>query len=158
MSNMQYFLLNIPVILLTLILYRMVYHVFSNYRVMLFFKKFTYWGVLILLLLEGNIEFFFFSFIGDFSVFFSSNYNHKLFNSSTFIISFLVLFASTFGLFSLYLVYRKKSSQFYDNCSGKCSSAFYYLVVNGVFNITRGLFHRIAINSPDIQVVLLFLL
>lgn len=126
--------------------YRFIYKMLENYRLAVLLKKFSFWGIIILLLLEGNIEFFFFSFAADFQMSFAFTVTHKFMNLSTLIAAFLVLVLSTFGFMSFYLMYGGRSCQLYDNCSGSCASALYFLVVNGLLNVLRGLFHRVSIN------------
>ena len=95
--------------LLTLFAYRIAYRLFRKFRLAVLIKRFTLWEIVILLLLQGNVEFFFFSFTGNFLTLFSINSNHKFFNFFTILASFVFLTLSTYGFVSLYLIYGKKA-------------------------------------------------
>jgi hypothetical protein len=157
-ANIEYFFLNIPIILLTLLAYRLAFRLLFDYRLSSLLRRFSFWGILVLLLLEGNVELFFFSFTADFLTYFSVSYQHKLFNLATVLAAFAILLLSTLGLASLYMLYLKKSSFLYENCHGLCSSALYFAFSNGLLNVVRGIIHRAAISKPDMQAVLLLLL
>lgn len=144
--------------ILTLLLYRSVFKMLFNYPISILLRKFSIEGIVILLLLQGNIQLFFFSFAADFLNLFSSNFNEKLFNFASIVMCFIFLLLATFGFYSFYYFYNKKSQSLYDNYYCSYFSAFFFLFFNGVLNIARGFTHRLAFTSPNLQVILLMLI
>lgn len=144
--------------IITLFLYRAGFKLVFNHRISILLRKFSLDGVVILLLLEGNVELFFFSFASDLLNVFSSSFKEKIFNFASVLMCLVFILLSTVGLFSLYYFYNKKCKNFYENYCYSYKSAFIFLFFNGALNIVRGFTHRLAMAFPTLQAILLMLI
>lgn len=53
-NNLQYFFLNIPLITIALLFMRLVFKILFNYPLSALFRKFSFFGIIVFFLLEGN--------------------------------------------------------------------------------------------------------
>ena len=63
-NNFEFFFYELPVTLLTYFLFQLIFKTLFNYRISKYFRKYAFYGILMFIIYEGNIEqfsFYFFS-------------------------------------------------------------------------------------------------
>ena len=107
-NNLNYFVFQMPILMLIHFLFAMLFKLTSKYKVSILFRKYSFKALFLLLLFEGNIEQFTFYFIAEAQIFFSKNIFHKLINFSIVLFFFLTTFFAFGVLLWLRYHYRRK--------------------------------------------------
>lgn len=106
-NNLDFFYYKVPVLFVGYLLLSLMFKVLFNYRLSRYFRKYSFYGIILLIIYEGNIEQFTFYFLEECKNFFSATLTHKLGNVFMTHFFFIALFFSVAGLIWFKFHYRK---------------------------------------------------
>lgn len=114
-NNLEFFYYELPVIL---VLYSMLLFCFKllfNYRISKYIRKYAFYGILLPLIYQGNVEQFAFYFFSECKSLFSLNISHKMANVLMIYFFFLLIVFSVGGLLFFIFNYRKLVKYFLED-------------------------------------------
>ena len=85
----------------------MVFRLLFNYRLSKYIRKYSFSGMLLLIIYEGNVEQFSFYFFNECKTLFSLNFSHKLANVALIFFFFFLIVFCVGGLLWFTFNYRK---------------------------------------------------
>jgi hypothetical protein len=124
-NNLDFFYYQMPVLLLIYLLLSLTFRLLFNYRVSLLFRKYSFYGLLILIVYEGNMEQFSFYFFSECENLFSASLSHKLSNTFMLFFFFLAVVFAIGGLIWFKVYYRKLVKYFTE----EYTKVYIYLLV-----------------------------
>ena len=114
-NNLDFFFYELPVMFLVQLLLLFLFYRLFNYRISKYFRKYSFYGIFMLMVYEGNVEQFAFYFFSECKSLFSLNFSHKIANVLLIYFFFFVIVFSVGGLFMLFYHYRKLSKYFMED-------------------------------------------
>ena len=114
-NNLEFFFYELPLIFLTYTILLLIFRALFNYRISKYVRKYAFYGILLLIIYEGNVEQFTFFFFNECRNLFSLNIQHKLANVFMIYFFFLMLVFSVGGLLFFTFNYRKLVKYFLDD-------------------------------------------
>lgn len=114
-SCWDYLTINLAMVLAMFILLRVAFNALFNFRVSRNLRPFSFWGYLGLVMVDGNLQFFFFLLFSYSRLTFSLSLSDKFLGVAQIYAFFLCLWFTFSCYFLFYLMYRKLAKYFYDN-------------------------------------------
>lgn len=145
-----------PGILLLYGLLSLVFRALFNHRVSRYFRKYSFYGILLLIVYEGSVEQFTFYFLEECKLFFSGTFSHKLANLFIVYFFFLTLFFSVGGLIWFKFHYKSLVKYFTEEYK---SITLYLLTLEtlekSVFPFLFGAAHSLLLHNLPVQTIVL---
>ena len=107
--------MSVPYIIILFIVVNKLFYCLFNYEISQHIRIFSFWGFLLQMGLESNIEFFTFLGFRNFHTMMSFNFTHKVYLSLMIFFMFFVIIFAFGGYFLLYYFYGKLAKYFLDN-------------------------------------------
>lgn len=154
-SSFIYFL---PFILASFIVFNLLFQVFYNQPVSLFFRKFSLWGLAFIMIFDGNIEELTFFTFSQFRCFFSRSIYHKFLN-----VFIVIIFSLTsIIVFALPLWFKfhygRKSRYLFEEESTNILVILSTMVDRGIICVLFGVVHQLFLGYPNLQISILIFL
>ena len=129
-----------------------------HWKISKIFRKYSFFGILIIMVMEGNIEQFTFYLLGELTIFFSACFTHRIVN--IFIVFFFYLvFTTGFAIFIFFKIcYKKHLNKFIENSKANWVGMIGYTIDRGVICIIFGAAHQLLLSLPDYQILTLSLI
>lgn len=105
-----------PCIFLTYVVLFLLFRALFNHRISIYLRKYSFYGIFLLIVYEGNVESFTFFFFNECKNLFSANFYHKMANVFMIYFFFLLVVFSVGGLVFFYYHYRKMAKYFMEDC------------------------------------------
>ena len=106
-NNLDFFFFELPLALLIYMVLVMVFKLLFNYRLSKYIRKYSFSGMLLFIIYEGNVEQFSFYFFNECRTLFSLNFSHKLANVALIFFFFFLIVFCVGGLLWFTFNYRK---------------------------------------------------
>lgn len=130
---------------------RYVFKLLFNYRVSILFRAFSSFIYLSPLLLDGNLQYFFFLMFSQSRLMFSLNFRDKMFNLISLFSFFFIFLFSVVSCFLSYYLCKKLSKYIIDNWRTRVQGLLCYSVCNFVRMLLFGCLHNLLRSSGTIQ-------
>lgn len=108
-----------------------------------------------MMLCEGNIEQFSFYIFGEFTTFFSANFQHKIVNCAILFFFMMVIFCSFAFYIWLWSLPRCRVSYFTENIKVRLNGLLSYTIDRGVICVLFGAIHQLLLYKPNLQLLAL---
>ena len=154
-SILDFLAFSIPLNLMMVFLLNRMFYFLFNYEVSKFLRVYSFWLVLVEILIQGNLEFF--SFLGwrSFYVLFSFSLTCKAINAFVILFMFVVLLCSTTSYLFYHWVYGKMARYFINNMYRFQSSYILMVVCYGLRPFLKGCVHALFHDRWELQLWLL---
>lgn len=137
---------------------RFLFFLLRNYKISIFFRKFSFWPTLVLIALDGNLQYASYLTAFEFNWFFSSNFLSKCMNGLV-VINFFSIFCFCIGCYFLFrCFYGNLAKYFFDNSKNSQLGAWYLMAQYGLRNILLGFAHSIDFKSYTTTISILFMI
>lgn len=154
-TNAGIFVYSLPICLLTLLLSKMLFTMLYRWPASRFFRKFSFAGILLIMLCEGNVEQLTFYFLGELLAFYSLSTHHKFINAVVVFFYFTIFFTAVGSAWWFRYHYRKNAKYFMEESRVNLTSLWSSTVERGVICISCGVAHQILMSQPNIQLIVL---
>lgn len=134
---------NLILVLVLYLLLRIGFSLLFQYRISIFLRAFSFAMYLVPLLLDGNLQYFFFLMFGQGYLAFSLNPKDKGYTILGYLLSFIVLWLSVISCFFAYYLSRKLSKYILDNWRTRIHGLLSYSLSNAVRMIVFGAIHSL---------------
>ena len=114
-NNLEFFFYELPMVLGTYFVFLMLFKALFNYRISKYIRKYAFYGILLFIIYEGNIEQFAFYFFSECKNLFSFNFSHKIANVLMIYFFFFLIIFSVGGLLFFTFHYRKLVKYFLED-------------------------------------------
>ena len=115
-NNFEFFFYELPGILLIYVIFSLAFRLLFNYRISKYIRKYSFYGVLFLIIYEGNVEQFTYYFFSECRLLFSATFTHKMGRVFMLLFFFFLLVFSVSGLTWFWFHYRKLVKYFMEDC------------------------------------------
>ena len=136
-----FFLISLPLTVLVFIVLRFAFKKGFNHKFSKLLRKFDFWGYLLLLLFEGNIQQFAFYLVFEWENVFFFDFSNKIMKTFAILFGFLVLMVSTGFFFMTYVVYKRLNRYFMDNNINQFKGQLMLILQFGLKNFCFGILH-----------------
>lgn len=151
-NNLEFFFYELPGILLIYVVLSFVFRALFNYRISKFIRKYSFYGILLLIVYEGNIEQFTFYFFSECQLLFSANFTHKLSRCFMLFFFFFLLIFSVGGLTWFWFHYKKLVKYFMEDCQIiSLEAIFLESLERSVFPLLFGCVHAVLNHDLFLQ-------
>jgi hypothetical protein len=142
-NTANFFLSNMIIIVGMFLILRMLFFLLFKYRISIFFRQYSFWPYLVVILLDGNLQFA--SFLVGFELkwLFAHSISNKILTIWLLIIFFFIFTFSIGSYFFFRYFYDGLAKYFMESMGNSNSAAFYMLIHYGVRNILSGFLHSI---------------
>lgn len=127
-----------------------------NLKVSIFLRPFSFWLYLGPILVEGNLQFFFFLMFSQSFLGFSLNSVDKYLTTTSFVLFFLFFWYAFSSYFFYFNLYKRLAKYFFDNWRCRLSGTFMIFFTNSLRNFMMAAVHSLARNHYQLQLTLLF--
>lgn len=124
-------------------LLRLIFRLLFNYRISIFLRAFSFLAYLFPLLLDGNLQYFFFLMFSQSYLGFSINPKDKFLNVAGCLLCFFILWLSMASCFLAYYFSRKLSKYVLDNWRTRVNGLLSYSLSNAARMIIFGAIHSL---------------
>lgn len=128
-------------ILISYLLFRFCFKLLFNYRISIFLRAFSFIMYLVPLILDGNMQYFFFILFAQGYLGFSLSPKDKAFNVVNYLLCFAVLWIAITSSFLAYYLSRKLCKYVLDNWRTRINGLLSYSISNAVRMIVLGALH-----------------
>lgn len=136
---------------------RIIFRFLFNFKISKVLRPFSFWGYLGLIMVDGNLQFFFFLFFSQHKLGFSFNYFQKMLNILNYFFFFICLWF-TFSCYLLfYISYKKLAKYFYDNYQCNLNGIFGLIISSSFKNMTLAAIHNFLRNNYQHQLLSLII-
>jgi hypothetical protein len=111
-NNYNILVYSLPLIIMIEVIFFSLFHLTKNHPFSKIFRKYYFFGILLFMFFEGNIEQYCFYFFEEFSLFFSANFTHKLMNIFLLLFFFVTVFMCVGSYIWFKAYYEKKAKYF----------------------------------------------
>ena len=153
---MDYFVFFLPFTLITVVVFNRLFYCLFHYEISKFLRIYSFWWVLMEILIQRNIEFFTFLGFRNFKTMFHFDMGCKLLVILSLIVFFLTLITTFHSYFHYYGEYGRLAKYFLSNMFRFPSSYALMTIVYGLKPFTKGIIHAMLYEEWVIQVWLLF--
>ncbi len=140
-SLLDFLIFNISLTLTFVFLYNRIFYLLFNYPVSIFLRSYSFWLILLDLLIQRNIEFFTFIICRSIQVMVNFNFTTKLFNTLTILLGFILIICVIGSYAFYYFQYRKLGRYFLYNMYRFPSSYLLMIICDGIKPFLKGLVH-----------------
>ena len=152
---MDYFVLFVPAILLSVFLCNRFFYLLFNFKISIFLRPYSFWWIIFELLIQNNVEFFSFLCFRNTLTPFSLDLPTKMLQ----VLMILMFFLVTVGAFSIYWIYYKEygklAKYFLQNMFRFKTSYVLMIVTFGVRPFLKGAVHALLYENWELQIYLL---
>ena len=134
---------NLVFVLIMFIMLRYVFRLLFNYRISILFRAYSSFIYIIPLLLDSNLQYFFFLMFSQKNLLFSLNFRDKMFNLVGIFSFFFIFFASVVSCFMSYYLCKKLSKYILDNWRTKVHGLLCYSISNFGRMLVFGCLHNL---------------
>ena len=121
-------------------------------------KKYSLYGILLLIVFEGNIEQFSFYFFSECRLLYSATVVHKIGRYFMLLLFFFMLIFSVCGLTLFFVHYKKLIKYFMEDYSRNTFMAILFeSLEKSMFPLLFGAVHALFIDNPFIQTIILII-
>ena len=113
-NNLEFFFYEFPSALGIYFLFFWIFRALFNYRISKLIRKYSFYGILLFIIYEGNIEQLAFYFFRECKNLFSFNFSHKMANVFMIYFFFLIIVFSVGGLLFFFFHYKKLIKYFLE--------------------------------------------
>ena len=152
---MDYFVFFLPFTLITVVLFNRLFRCLFHYEISKFLRFYSFWWVLMEILIQRNIEFFTFLGFRNFKTMFHFDIGSKLLVTLNLIMFFLTLITTFHSYFHYYGEYGRLAKYFLSNMFRFPSSYALMTIVYGLKPFTKGIIHAMLYEEWVVQVWLL---
>jgi hypothetical protein len=157
-NNLQFFCLNIPLVVLTFLALKILFKVFFNNWISLLIREYSFNLFIFVMLMEGNLESFAYFLMYDLRELNSLDYFQKKISVLTVFFSVLFFWYTFLYYFIIKIVEKDNARYFFDNYhTNNYSMALMSSQIN-VFSYFLGMCHIMLDKSYSSQLIVLFLL
>ena len=142
-STTDYFVFFLPFTLVTVVLFNRLFYCLFDYEISRFLRIYSFWWVLMEILLQRNIEFFTFLGFRNFQAMFHFDMASKLLVSLNLLMFFLTLLVTFHSYFHYYSQYGRLAKYFLSNMFRFPSSYALMIVVYGLKPFAKGIIHAL---------------
>lgn len=132
-----------------------IFKLLFNYRVSLILRKYSFYGTLLFIIYEGNIESFAFFFFAECQNLFSANFIHKMANVFMIYFFFLLMVFVIGGMLWVTFHYRKLTKYFVEDFTPSISSVVLESMERSIFPLLFGCVHILLKDNRPMQAVVL---
>ena len=151
----DFFTFNLVFILVSFVLLRWGFKMLFNYQISILLRPFSSLVFLAPMLLDGNLQYFFFLLFSQISMGFSLNPKDKALNVLNYMIYFLIIWISVVSCFLCYYLNRKLTKYILDNWKTRVQGLLTYSLTNAARMMIFGAIHSL-LRSSHLQLPLLF--
>ena len=143
LNTLDYFVFQVPLTLLLIFLLNRLFHCLFQFEISSLLRHYSFWGIILELLIVGNIELFTFLALRNCHTVFSSDITTRLMQALM-ILMFFIVFVSTFASYPWYYVqYQNLAKYFLANMFRFPSSYVLMSVIYGVRPFLKGAIHAL---------------
>lgn len=153
----NFFLVAIPLIILSFIVFRIVFSLLFRYPVSQLFRKFDIWGCLFITLFDGNIQQFTFYSTSEWKNTFFFSVGDKCIKTFTVFFGFILVIISIGGFLVAFGLYGKLNKYLVDNNKNNLKGVFFILLQYGLRNFIFGILHSILRSLPYPTMIVILL-
>jgi hypothetical protein len=155
-NNLDFFFYELPGILLVYLLLFLAFRAIFKFKVSKYLRKYSFYGLLFLVVFEGNIEQFSFYFFTECSYLFSASLRHKFVNIFIIFFFFVMLVFAVGGLAWFRFHYRSMLKYFMeDSKKVRLRSILCESLERSAFPLLFGSVHALFIHDLAVQTVVL---
>ena len=114
-NHLDFFYYELPISVVLYLLLSFVFKMLFNYRISKYIRKYSFYGILLFIVCEGNIEQFAFYFFSECRNLFSVNFSHKMANVLMIYFFFFVILFAVGGMLWIFYHYRKLIKYFLED-------------------------------------------
>ena len=129
-NNLDFFFYELPGSILIYILMYFAFKTLFNYRISKFFRKYSFSGIILLIIYEGKVEQFSFYFFSECRNLFSRTFSHKLAHVFMLFFFFILIVFCVGGLVWLRFHYKKFIKYFMEDWNIFVIKAIFFEIVN----------------------------
>ena len=118
-------------------------------------RKFSFLGILLTMLFEGNIESLTFYSFGEMSLFYSANFMHRFINVFIVFFQLIITIFAVGSVFCFKFLYRTLIFYFVEDKKNNSLGILCQTVDNGVICLLFGIIHQILFARPQLQLMVL---
>ena len=155
-NNLEFFFFELPGIIVLYITFSLLFRLLFNFRISRLIRKYSFYGVLVFIMFEGNVEQFAFYFFAECRLLYSATPLHKL-GRVFMLLFFFPLLVSSFCGITLSLVYYKKLVKYFMEDCRKVSLLAILLesLEKGIFPLLFGSVHALLLENLLAQTITL---
>ena len=158
-NNMEFFFYQFPLAIGTYVLFLWLFKALFNYRISKYIRKYAFYGILLFIIYEGNIEQFAFYFFRECQNLFSFNFSHKISNVLMIYFFFLLIVFSVGGLLFFTFHYKKLIKYFLeDSKESNMGAVLFQSLERAIFPLAFGCVHALLLQHLFIQTIVLFVI
>ena len=135
--------------------FRFIFFLLFKFNISIFFRKYSFWPTLIVLLLDGNLQISAYLTFFEIKWLFTSNTVHKALTVWVIINFFFMLLFSVACYFIFKYLYNGLAKYFYENTSVSSIGALYLLAQIGLRNILLGFVHSLDFELYESKIMVL---
>ena len=155
-NNLDFFFFELPLAFGTYFLMACIFKVLFNYRISKYIRKYSFYGIFLFIVYEGNVEQFAFYFFTECRNLFSANFSHKIANVVMIYFFFMMIIFSVGGLLFFTFHYRKLVKYFLeDSKESNMEAVVIESLERSVFPLVFGCVHALLIDSLFTQTLVL---
>jgi hypothetical protein len=153
-----FFVYNLPGTFFTYLVLFTLFKIVSRRPASRLIRTFSFFGVLITMIFEGNIESLTYYSIGEMNLFFSADFRHRLINIFITVFQFIITIVAVGSVLFFKYHYRRLIFYFIEDKRNNGLGVLCQTVDNGIICMLFGIAHQILFSRPQLQLfVLLFL-
>jgi hypothetical protein len=139
----EFITFNLLFVLLAFIILNFGFRLLFNYKISKFLRAFSSFVFLAPMLLEGNLQYFFFLLFSQISLGFSLNPRDKMMTALNYIIYFFIIWLSVVSCFLAYYLNKKLAKYILDNWKSRVHGLLVFSLVNAVRMLVFGAVHSL---------------
>ena len=155
-NNLDFFFFELPLAFATYFIFACIFRLLFNYRISKYIRKYSFYGIFLFIVYEGNVEQFAFYFFTECRNLFSVNFAHKISNVVMIYFFFVMIIFSVGGLLFFTFHYRKLVKYFLeDSKEGNMEAVLIESLERSIFPLLFGCIHALLIDYLLIQTIAL---
>ena len=155
-NNLDFFFFELPVAFLLYGIFALIFRLLFNYRISKYLRKYSFYGIFLFLVYEGNVEQFAFYFFTECRNLFSANFSHKIANVVIVYFFFLMVVFSVGGLLFFTFNYRKLVKYFLeDSKESNIEAVVIESLERSIYPLVFGCTHALFIDNLALQTIVL---
>ena len=154
-STIDYFVFFVPFVLVLIVLFNRLFYCLFNYEVSKFLRIYSFWWILLEILVQRNLEYFTFLCFRNFLVMFQFSIISKILLILNLLMFSLILVTTFYSYFHYYREYGRLAKYFLANMFRFPSSYALMIIVYGIKAFMKGIIHAMLYEHWILQIWML---
>ena len=145
----------LPFTLLSFILLALLFHLTQRFPFSLLYRKYSFYGLLVLLMIEGNVEEFTFCLVRDLQLLMNFSFRNKIYNFIMLQFFYFIILGSTCTFVVYHFQYKKNIKYLVETKRKDFYGVLSSTIDRTMICLAFGFMHRLLLSTPNLQLLIL---